>query len=228
MENQKGLTIDALGHIDTWIFDLDNTLYPESSSIFPQINARMKSYMADLLAMTEAEADALRQTFYVKHGTTLNGLMQEYGADPKPFLDYVHAIDVSGIEAHPNLAVLLGALPGRCLIHTNGTTDHAVNVLTQMNLIEAFEGIFDIVASDYTPKPHSAAFDQFIKDHAINPKTAIMFEDKTENLEVPHALGMATVWVNEACGETFPPDEPHLHYTTANVPSFLTKVLDLR
>jgi putative hydrolase of the HAD superfamily len=220
----------TLAHIDTWIFDLDNTLYPETCSIFDQINYKMKSYMSNLLEVTPQEADDLRLSFYAKHGTTLNGLMQEYGADPHPFLDFVHQIDLSAISPAPRLGALLSALPGRCLVHTNGSAVHAANVLRKLAIEHVFEGVFDIIASDFTPKPKAKAFEQFITAFDIDPKTAIMFEDKIENLEVPHALGMSTVWVNEAkeAREPTPPQgrpdhihPEHIHYVTETVDDFL-------
>lgn len=215
-------------HIRTWAFDLDNTLYPETSSLFGEINQRMNLYMADLLDMSVETASGLRQGFYERHGTTLNGLMQEYGADPYPFLDYVHRVDLSRISPAPRLKSLLRDLP-RCLVHTNGTVAHAERVLNRLGIADCFAGIFDIVAADFQPKPAASAFTGFIEAFDINPATTIILEDREENLAVPHDLGMKTVWINHLAespdGASTLPDHDHVHHVSHSVEGFLADVL---
>lgn len=211
--------------IDTWVFDLDNTLYPETSTLFDQINDKMNLYMATLLDMEVCDASRMRQGFYEVHGTTLNGLMREYNADPGPFLDFVHDIDLSRISPAPGLKLQLGDLPGRCLVHTNGTTAHAERVLARLGIEKCFDGIFDIVASDFRPKPQTHAFSRFIDAFGVDPGTAVMFEDKAENLEVPHDLGMTTVWINHRAGDEELPEHAHVHHLSQDIGAFLGKVI---
>lgn len=215
-----------LSGIKDWIFDLDNTLYPETSSLFDEINHRMNLYMADLLGLGVEAASTMRQGFYEVHGTTLNGLMQEYGADPFPFLDFVHDIDLSPIDPAPGLAALLADLPGRCLVHTNGTVHHAERVLERLGIGDCFDGIFDIVASQFAPKPGRSAFSRFIEVFEVEPREAIMFEDKVENLEVPHALGMTTVWINHLSDTTDIPPYDHVHHLSRTTEGFLAARCD--
>ena len=33
--------VDGFSHVDTWVFDLDNTLYPASCRLFDQIDVKM-------------------------------------------------------------------------------------------------------------------------------------------------------------------------------------------
>jgi putative hydrolase of the HAD superfamily len=215
-------------HIKTWVFDLDNTLYPETSSLFGEINGRMNVYMADLLDMSVETASALRQGFYERHGTTLNGLMREYDADPYPFLDYVHRVDLSRISPAPRLKSLLRDLP-RCLVHTNGTVAHATRVLNRLGIADCFSGIFDIVASGFQPKPAAPAFAGFIEAFDTDPATTIMLEDREENLAVPHGLGMKTVWINHLAdspdGASALPDHAHVHHVSPSAEGFLADAL---
>lgn len=217
-----------LSQIDTWIFDLDNTLYPETCSLFDEINHKMNLYMAALLGLNLEAASAMRQGFYERHGTTLNGLMHEYGADPHPFLDFVHDVDLSRIDPAPDLAQLLANLPGRCFVHTNGTVAHAERVLKRLGIEEYFNGIFDIVASQFQPKPGAQAFAGFVDAFDVEPRTSIMFEDKAENLEVPHALGMITVWINHRAQSRTQaealPQYDHVHHLGGTIGGFLQAV----
>lgn len=213
--------LNAMSGIRDWIFDLDNTLYPETGSVFDEINHRMNLYIADLLELDIEAASRMRQGFYQDHGTTLNGLMQEYGADPVPFLDFVHDVDLSPLDPAPGLAVLLSDLPGRCLVHTNGTVRHAERVLERLGIADCFDGIFDIVASQFQPKPGKSAFSRFIEAFDVEPRRAIMFEDKEENLRVPHALGMTTVWITPLRETQDLPQYGHVHHLGRTTEEFL-------
>ncbi len=219
---------NGLSDIKDWVFDLDNTLYPETSSLFDEINHRMNLYMADLLGLDVEAASRMRQGFYEVHGTTLNGLMQEYGADPYPFLDFVHDVDLSRIDPAPVLKSLLGDLPGRCLVHTNGTVRHAERVLDRLGIGDCFDGIFDIVASQFQPKPGKSGFFRFAEVFEVEPGQAIMFEDKAENLEIPHAMGMTTVWINYLCGKRDLPQYDHVHHLGSTIEGFLQAGCDSR
>ena len=186
----------AFTHLDTWIFDLDNTLYPASAGIFPLIDVRMGAFIANLLSVDAIEARRVQKKFFHEHGTTLSGLMAKHQTDPHHFLDYVHDIDMSAIAPNPRLATLLTKLPGRKLIFTNGDAPYARRILSALGLAESFEAIYDIHDQAYLPKPAPASFDKFCKDLNITPSRAIFFEDMARNLKPAKALGMTCVWVN--------------------------------
>jgi len=189
------MSIDALTDISTWIFDLDNTLYPPNSPIFDQIDRRMTAFIADFMQSDAASAYALQKSYYRKYGTSLSGLMVEHGMEADAFLDYVHDIDHSVLEPNPALAALLAQLPGRRLIYTNGSEDHAHAVLKQLGLDNLFEAVFDIRASDYIPKPHTDSYAKIIKDLSIDPTQAVFVEDSLKNLPPAADCGMKTVWL---------------------------------
>jgi putative hydrolase of the HAD superfamily len=181
--------------IDTWIFDLDNTLYPASCNLFDQIHRRMGEFIAGLLGVDLEEAKRLQKIYFREHGTTLRGLMTVHGIDPAAFLDHVHRIDLSPVPRDAALAAALAALPGRKLVFTNGTVRHAENILSHLGIAGHFAGIFDIAACGYVPKPDPAGYAELVRRHAIDPSRAVMIEDMAKNLAPAAALGMTTVWL---------------------------------
>jgi putative hydrolase of the HAD superfamily len=184
--------------IDTWIFDLDNTLYPSTSSLFPQISARMGGFIAGRFGLDAEAARALQKQLFRAHGTTLRGLMVEHGVDPHEFMDYVHDIDLSDLAPAAALAAALGALPGRKLVFTNGSRRHADRVLGHLGLAGHVAGVFDIADAGFMPKPDPAGYQALIARFGIEPRRAAMVEDMARNLEPAAALGMVTVLVHNA------------------------------
>ncbi len=186
-----------LAEIETWIFDLDNTLYPARCNLFAEAEARMADFIVHELGLTltVADAHALRRRFFLDHGTTLRGLMLEHGIEPRRFLDYVHAIDLSPVPPDPALVGAVAALPGRKLVFTNGTADYAERVIDRIGLTGQFLAIHDIIACDYLPKPDPSGYELLIRRHGVAPETALMVEDMARNLPPAAALGMTTAWV---------------------------------
>jgi putative hydrolase of the HAD superfamily len=182
-------------HVDAWIFDLDNTLYPTDSGLWPAIEKRITLFLIQHSGLDGASARALQRYYYLRHGTTLRGLVDLDAVRPEEFLDFVHDIDRSGLAPHPALALELARLPGRKLIFTNGSRDHALRTVEQLGLAGLFEDAFDIVAAGLVPKPAVAAYDAFFQTHGVDPTTAAMFEDIARNLVVPKARGMVTTLV---------------------------------
>ncbi|WP_425437075.1 pyrimidine 5'-nucleotidase [Litoreibacter ponti] len=213
------MKIDTFDDVDTWVFDLDHTLYPPHMRLFDQIEVRMTAWVMQTLDVDEAEADRLRALYWREHGTTLAGLMREHDMDPEGYLDHVHDIDFSILSPEPGLADAIVALPGRKIIYTNGTRPYAKNVIENRGLSGLFDAIYGIEHADYHPKPDSAAFDRVFTLDGLSPERAVMFEDDPRNLAVPHALGMGTVHV---APEPAPAD--HIHHHTSDLRGFLTQL----
>ncbi len=189
------LKTDEIERIETWIFDLDNTLYPASSRLFDQIDRNMTNFIMVHLDLDWDAAHKLQKSFFREHGTTMRGLMSNHGTDPEEFLEFVHQIDLSAIPPDPDLDRALERLPGRKVIFTNGTTAHASNVTGHLGIDRHFDATFDIIDSDYIPKPDTGVYAKMVSDLKINPDTAIMFEDMARNLVPAADMGMTTVWV---------------------------------
>ena len=211
-----------MNHIDCWIFDLDNTLYPASCNLFDQVDQRIGAFIADLLQVDAAEAKRLQKHYFSWYGTTLRGLMDHHGIAPGTFLDYVHAIDVSPVPPSPALDAALRALDGRKLIFTNGSVAHAERVMARLGVAEHFTGVFDIVAANYQPKPNPATYAALIERHGVDPRAAAMFEDLPRNLAPAAALGMTTILVRTQ-SEWAAIDEPgdHIHHVTDDLVAWL-------
>jgi putative hydrolase of the HAD superfamily len=186
-------------HVETWIFDLDNTLYHPSARLFDQINVRMTGFIMRELGLGRAEADALRRASWQRHGTTLRGLVAEHRIDPDAFLTEVHDIDLSALRPDAGLATAIARLPGRKIVHTNGARAHAARVLAALGLAGAFDAVYAIEDKDLVPKPERAAYDRVAALAGLEPARAAMIEDDARNLAVPKEMGMATVWL---CHET--------------------------
>ena len=218
--------------IDTWVFDLDNTLYPASHSLFPQIDTRIRGYIANHLNLSLDDAYRLQKQYYREYGTTLRGLMNLHGTDPHDFLSFVHRIDHSVLHPSPRLDAALAALPGRKLIFTNGTTDHAQRVLERLGIARHFEAIFDIVAAEFIPKPEVQPYRTLAERFGVHLPTAAMVEDLERNLVPAAQLGMTTVWVKQDDHPDHqfivtPTSQPaHVHYATVDLIHWLEQVVD--
>ncbi|GAA6156212.1 pyrimidine 5'-nucleotidase [Pyruvatibacter sp. HU-CL02332] len=223
---RKPIRHPQFDHVDTWIFDLDNTLYPAHCNLFAQIDERMGSFIANELDVDRVEARRIQKKFYVEHGTTLAGLMSEHGMAPGPFLDYVHDIDLAVVDPSEALDAALARLPGKRFIFTNGSHRHAENVAGKLGVLDRFDGIIDIAACNFVPKPHPDAFTHFLGHSRADAGRAAMFEDIARNLEVPHQLGMRTVWIQThedwATEKAHHgKDGEHVHHVTDDLVGFL-------
>ena len=185
----------SLQFIKTWIFYLDNTLYPPEENIFSQIDKKMTTFIAENLKISHEEAFNIQKQNFIDHGTTLAGFMNTGNSkiNPDKFLEYVHDINLNSLKEDNKLRKILLMLPGRKYIFTNGTKKHAENVLKKLNLENIFQSIFGIKEANYLPKPNIETYNLFLKINNIDPKTSIMFEDMGRNLIPAKELGMTTV-----------------------------------
>ena len=228
-EGQTPLRQRTFSSTRTWIFDLDNTLYPAECNLFAEVDHRMGEYIAKYLGVPYVYARHLQKSYYRQFGTTLSGLMQVHKMQPGPFLEFVHDIDISVVPEQPELALSIEKLPGRKLIFTNGSRRHAERVADRLGVLHLFEDICDIVACEYTPKPSAEAFDRMVRLHGVTAHEAAMFEDMPHNLEAPHALGMTTVLVHssymdhpvQAEMKRWTELPEHIHHKTDDLRAFL-------
>jgi putative hydrolase of the HAD superfamily len=215
----------SLSHIDCWIFDLDNSLYPASANLFALIDERMGLFIQQLLGCDHVEAHRVQKSYFHEHGTTLAGLMKAHGTEPREFLDFVHDIDLARISADPRVVAALDRLPGRKFVFTNGDEAYARRVLGKLGLANAFDGLHDIHAMDYLPKPDPRAYAAMCQLHAIAPERALFVEDMAGNLEPAKRLGMTTVWVDNGSEQAGRDADPaFIDHRTTDIALWLTDI----
>lgn len=211
---------ELFSHVATWVFDLDNTLYPPEARLFDQIEVRMTDWVARALGIGREEANVLRHDYWKRYGTTLAGLMREHGVDPAPYLTDVHDISLENLEADATLVRSITALPGRRIVYTNGSAPYAERVIAARGLSGLFDAVYGVEHAGFLPKPERAAFDAIVALDGFSPDRAAMFEDDHRNLAEPHAMGMRTVHV----APRHEP-QPHIHHHTDDLGGFLARLV---
>ena len=213
--------------INTWIFDLDNTLYSADSGIFQQVHRLMGEFISNNLNLEISEAKKLQSKYYKQHGTTLRGMMDNHGVDPDYFLDEVHRLDYSIVGPNQLLNDELEKLEGRKIIYTNANEKHVLDVLKRINLSDYFDEIFDIKLANYIPKPEIKPYEQIIELFKIDASRSAMFDDIAKNLVPAKKVGFTPVWI-DAGYENFSDDieasKDYLDYQTRNLSLFLKDV----
>ena len=212
--------------VETWIFDLDNCLYPASTGLFSLIDERMGAYIQRLLGCEAAEAKRVQKYHFHTHGTTLSGLMKEHGIDPHHFLEDVHDIPLERVSANPRLKAGLGRLPGRKFVFTNGDAPYARRVLERIGIHDQFEHLHDIHAAELRPKPERHGYELLCAGFGIDPARACMIEDMAQNLRPAKSLGMTTVWVDNGSERGNHDAEPgHIDLRITAVADWLDELL---
>ena len=213
--------------IDTWIFDLDNTLYSAESGIFQQVHELMGKFVSKQLKIDIKTAKEVQNKYFKKHGTTLRGLMDNHGVNPDIFLKEVHDLDYSIVEPNNKLNNELAKIKGRKIIFSNANKDHIDQILNRLNLTDMFDDIFDIKSANYIPKPEIKPYREIIEKYKIEPRKAIMFDDIAKNLVPAKNVGFTSVWIDighENISDNIESSKNYLDFKTKDLSSFLNKV----
>jgi putative hydrolase of the HAD superfamily len=207
-----------LAHIDTWLFDLDNTLYPEESGFMKQVEGRMTDFVAQAVGLPHDQAYVLQKKYFAEHGLTLKGLMLNHGTDPADFHALFHDLSLDVLAKDQALLEALRALPGRRFIFTNADDRHAERVMEHLGLTDLFDEVFHIHSFGFAPKPDPLGFERMIAAHGLDPAATAFFEDSERNLKPAKDLGMTTVMVGPRAAESV---APFIDYKTAKLAPFL-------
>ena len=211
-------------HIDTWIFDLDLTLYGPEANIMAQVRDRIALFVEKHFNIGSDEAHKIRHTYWKKYGTTLGGLMAEHKVNPNGYLDFVHDVDMDLLRPDADLRRQIISLPGRKLIFTNADAPYAERVLAARGLENLFEDIFDIHRMQHVPKPAVESYDNLCAQLDINPARALFVEDSANNLVPARVLGMTTIWVNHGTEAVSSDTEQYIDHEIADLNDWLSSI----
>lgn len=214
-----------LKKIKYWLFDLDNTLYSGETKVFDQVDKKMSTFISEKLNVSIEEAKKIQKNYFHEYNTTLNGMIKNHKIDAQEFLEFVHDVDLNFLEKDLNLQKELANLMGKKYIFTNGSKAHAANVTKKIGVENLFDGVFDIVDSDFFPKPSIEPYKKIIQKYGIDPEYCIFIEDIARNLKPAYELGMKTVWIknDEPWAAEFS-NESFINYKTNNLSDFLRRI----
>ena len=214
-----------LAKIKYWIFDLDNTLYSGDTKVFDQVDKKMSKFISEKLNVSLEEAKKIQKNYFHEYNTTLNGMIKNHEIDANEFLEFVHDVDLDFLKEDKLLKQEISNLNGKKFIFTNGSKAHAANVTKRIGIENLFDGVFDIVESDFIPKPSIEPYKKIIEKFKIEPQYSIFIEDIARNLKPAHELGMKTVWIknDEPWAAKFS-DSDFINYKTDNLAKFLKEI----
>ena len=218
-----------LSKIKYWLFDLDNTLYSGQTKVFDQVDKKMSSFISKKLDISLEEAKKIQKDYFYKYSTTLSGMMKHHKIDANEFLDFVHDVNLDFLKQDKGLENEISKIKGKKIIFTNGSKAHAFNVTKKIGIDKLFDGVFDIVESNFIPKPSMKAYKILIEKYKIEPQYCILVEDIARNLKPAYELGMKTVWIknDEPWAAEFS-NENFINYKTENLTNFLKEFNELR
>ena len=217
-----------LTKIKYWLFDLDNTLYSGDTKVFDQVDKKMSKFISEKLNVNIEAAKKIQKSYFHEYNTTLNGMIKNHKIDANEFLEFVHDVDLNFLKANKPLENEIIKLTGKKIIFTNGSKAHAANVTKRIGIDKLFDGVFDIVDSDFIPKPSIEPYKKIIENYKIDPEYCIFFEDIARNLKPAYELGMKTVWIknNEPWAAKYS-DSNFINYKTDNLVKFLKEINEL-
>ncbi|MDC1096262.1 pyrimidine 5'-nucleotidase [Pelagibacteraceae bacterium] len=218
-----------LTKIKYWIFDLDNTLYSGDTKVFDQVDKKMSKFISEKLNVSIVEAKKIQKNYFHEYNTTLNGMIKNHKIDANEFLEFVHDVNLDFLKENKPLGQEISNLEGKKFIFTNGSKAHVANVTKRIGIEKLFDGVFDIVESDFIPKPSIEPYKKIIEKYKIEPQYSIFIEDIARNLKPAHQLGMKTVWIknDEPWAAEFS-DSDFINYKTNNLAKFLKEINELR
>jgi len=211
--------------IKFWLFDLDNTLYSGETKVFDQVDKKMSKFISEKLNVDIEEAKKIQKNYFYEYNTTLNGMIKNHQIDADEFLDFVHDIDVDFLKKDVLLGQELKKLDGKKIIFTNGSRKHAINITKRIGVDKYSDDIFDIVDSEFIPKPAIQPYKKLVEKHKIDPNLCVFIEDIARNLKPAYEMGMKTIWIenNEPWAKKFS-DSEFINYKTNNLTEFVKKI----
>ena len=207
-----------LSGIDTWLFDLDDTLYPEESGLMDLIRERITGFVMRITGLDAEEARIVQRGWFEAHGASLPGLLREHDVSVEEFLIDIHDVPLDAVQPDPRLGAALARLPGRRFVFTNGSSGHAERVLDRLGIADLFGGVFHIESGGLVPKPDPRTFEAVVQQFDLDPSRTAFFEDTARNLKPAADLGMTTVLIG---AHALASQAPFVHHRAERLTPFL-------
>ncbi len=218
-------TMKELKNIKNILFDCDGVLYSDLEGVFGQVSKKMTQYISNKLNVDLKKAKELQTNYFHKYNTSLNGLMIHHDIPPREFLDYVHDINLDFLEKDTALRNELENINLNKFVFTNGSKEHVKNITTHLGIEDQFDGVFDIVDAEYSPKPEAKAFDLMVKKFQIDPTETLYIEDIAKNLSIGKERGAKTVWlINDEYWGKKESEQEYIDYKIENLSLFLKEI----
>ena len=187
--------------VKVWLFDLDNTLHDAGAWVFSEMNDTMRRYVVDALGVTPAEADALRNRYWARYGSTMLGLVRHHAIRPAHFLHETHRFP--GLEekvtGHRHDLAAIERLRGRRIVLTNAPRAYALRVLGALGIERLFDDVLSIedmrMFGHWRPKPDRRMLRQVARRLGVHPSECVLVEDSLENVLAARRVGMQPVWM---------------------------------
>lgn len=183
--------------MQTFFFDLDNTLYPHTARVTEALEEKMNAYVAEIAQLDTLDAAILRQGYFERYGTTLRGLQLHHAVDTEAYLARVHDIHIEALVTRNQLLCdLLQPILHQSRVFTNSPREHAVRVLAALGFKDNQWNIIDIRATNFQPKPQIPAYEVALRSAQAAPASSVLFEDTLVNLKTAKTIGMQTVYIH--------------------------------
>lgn len=184
----------------TWFFDLDNTLHNASHAVFQFMDGQINRFVEVRLKVDSHQADRLRREYWMRYGSTLQGLIKHHGITAPEYFASTHCFDV-----RPLLKFERGLVPrvlrirGKKVLLTNAPHVYSKSVMLALDLEHRFDAHIALDHMQfygvYAPKPSRRMLLRILAKRKIRPANAILVEDSPINLKAAKAIGMKTVLV---------------------------------
>ena len=184
----------------TVFFDLDETLYPASTGLWPALKERMNAYMRERVGISAEDVPILREKYFREYGTTMHGLQIHHGLNAADYLAYVHDLPLEKFLApDPVQREVIASVTARRLIFTNADAAHARRVLSALELGDLFDVIVDVNAVAPFCKPMPEALQTAMRlAGESDPARCVLIDDLPRTTRAAGDFGMFSILYGQA------------------------------
>lgn len=192
-----------------FIWDLDDTWYVSPKDFYKELDlAGCRAAIKLGLDMDENQALVKSEEGYHKYGMGYRIFAEEYGIDMNQLKEaYYQTINIGFIEDLSDHKALLNSVDVKHAVLTHSESLWADTVLAKMGLSKCFDPDHIIgleKTGGYKKNKSRKPFETALEALKCNAKDCVMIDDTSDNLHIPHEMGMRTVLVTNGKDVTWP------------------------